>query len=287
MAKALGWFGIGLGLAEIATSRALARFIGVRPQPRLLPALGLREIVSGIGIVSQSQPAGWMWSRVAGDAIDLGLLGLAAVYEERDLARLRFATTAVAGVTLLDIGCAICLSRSPADEISRVVQTITIDRGPEELFAFWRDLENLPRVMANVQSVRRTGPNRTHWVVKGPGDKRVEWDAEVTAERPNEYISWRSRSNNVITHFGTVRFLPAAGNRGTIVRVEMNYRPAGGSFVRSLFKMFGQAPEDKIQLDLYRMKQLIETGVIMTTEGQPAGRSSSTSKLYDWGTTRG
>jgi uncharacterized membrane protein len=168
-----------------------------------------------------------------------------------------------------------------------VVQTITIDRSPEELFAFWRDLENLPRVMANVESVRRESRNRSHWVVRGPGKRKVEWDAEITSERPNEYISWRSRANGALTHFGTVRFVPATGGRGTVIRVEMNYRPPGGSLGRTLLKMFGQAPEQKIQIDLYRMKQLMETGVIMTTEGQPAARSSSTSKLYDWGTTQG
>src|SRR5690242_18577557 len=114
LAKALGWFGIGLGLAEVATSRAVARLIGVERQLRLLPALGMREVISGIGILAQRQPAGWMWSRVAGDAIDLGLLGLAAAGGPKDSGRLRLASGAVAGVTLLDLWCAICLSRHSA-----------------------------------------------------------------------------------------------------------------------------------------------------------------------------
>ncbi len=287
LAKALGWFGVGLGVAEIAASRALAKMIGVPPQPRLFPALGMRELISGIGIIAQRRPTGWLWSRVAGDAMDLALLGVAATSGRSKTERLRIASGAVAGVTVVDLLCAILLSRQSANEIAHIVQTITINRKANELFDFWRDPENLPRVMRGVESVRQTGPNRSHWMVRGPGGHEVEWDAEITAERPNEYISWRSRSDGAITHFGTVRFVPAPGDRGTIVRVEMDYRPAGGSITRGLLKLFGEAPEQKVQLDLYRMKQLLETGVVMTTEGQPAGRASSTSTMYDRGTTRG
>jgi uncharacterized membrane protein len=287
LAKALGWFGVGLGVAEIAASRSLGRAIGVPPQPRLFPALGMRELISGIGILAQRRPAGWVWSRVAGDAIDFALLGAAATSDRSDAGRLRVASSALAAVTLLDLICAVCLSRQPSQEIKRIVQTITINRSREELFAFWRNLENLPRVMGDIETVRQTGPNHSHWVVRGPGGKKLQWDAEVTDEQPNEYISWRAGANHVLNHRGTVRFVTAPGDRGTIVRVEMSYRPLGGTVRRGLLKIFGQAPEDKIQLDLYRMKQMVETGVVMTTKGQPAARPSSTSTLYDWGTTRG
>src|SRR5689334_11270323 len=96
LAKTLGWVGIGLGVAEIAAADRLAGLVGVRPQPRLLPALGLREVISGIGIIAQRRPTGWMWSRVAGDAIDLALLGAAGTTNNAKEDRWRIATGAVA-----------------------------------------------------------------------------------------------------------------------------------------------------------------------------------------------
>jgi len=162
VAKALGWFGIALGVAEMAGSRTVARLIGVRSRPQVLPALGAREVISGIGILAQKKPAAWMWSRVVGDGIDLGLLRAAAARDRGDSTRLRTAGAAVLGVTLLDAWCAYRLSRDSANQVNRTVQTITIARPPEQLYQFWRELENLPRVMSNVESIRETGPNRSH-----------------------------------------------------------------------------------------------------------------------------
>jgi uncharacterized membrane protein len=286
LAKGLGWFSIALGLAEVVVPRALARFIGVRPQPVLLPALGLREITSGIGILAQERPVGWVWSRVAGDAMDLALLGAARMDRPCEEERVDMAAAAVAGVTALDLICALLLTRQPA-AMDQAIKTITIQRSPQDIFAFWRELENLPRVMPDLRSVRPTGERRSHWVARGPGGKRIEWDAEITEERPNELISWRSLPGADMDNSGTVSFRRAPGDRGTIVRVEMNYRPPGGSLGSAVARLFAQAPEQKAQLDLYRLKQIMETGQVTTTEGQPAGRAASTSPLYDHGTTRG
>lgn len=287
-AKGLGWFSIALGLTEVFAPRALARLIGVREQPVLLPALGLREITSGIGILTQRHPTGWVWSRVAGDAMDMALLGVAFAADDSDEKRVEAAAATVAGATVLDLVCAVLLTRTESSGGDRrIVQTITIGRTPEELFRFWRSFENLPRVMRNLESVRSIGDRRSHWVAKAPGGRRVEWDAEVTEERPNELISWRSLSGADVDNSGSVRFQRAPGDRGTIVRVEMEYTPPGGRLGATIAKLFGRAPEQQIQIDLYRFKQIMETGQVTTTEGQSAGRPSSTSPLYDWGTTRG
>jgi uncharacterized membrane protein len=285
-AKGLGWLSIVLGLTEVVMPRALARFIGVRPQPVLLPALGLREITSGIGILAQRQPTMWVWSRVMGDATDLALLGAARLNRHNDEERIDLAAAAVAGVTALDLLCALLLTRQPKT-MEQTVKTITIQRCPEEIFAFWRELENLPRVMPDLRSVRRTGERRSHWIARGPGGKRIEWEAEITEERPNELISWRSLPGADVDNSGTVSFRRAPGDRGTIVRVEMRYRLPGGSLGAAISRLVLQAPGQKAQLDLYRLKQIMETGQVTTTEGQPAGRPASTSSLYDHGTTRG
>lgn len=112
LAQALGWFSIGLGLAELCAPRGLARTIGVDDHPVLLPLLGLREIASGVGIHSERQPAAWLWSRVAGDAMDLALLGAAFRKNGPGQERVAAATAAVAGVMLLDVLCAIQHSAS-------------------------------------------------------------------------------------------------------------------------------------------------------------------------------
>ncbi len=114
LAQALGWFSIGLGLAQVAAPREIARFIGLSGDDGnrdLMLALGMREIASGVGILTQSRPAGWVWARVAGDAMDLALLGAAMTSDRVQHDRVVAATAAVVGVTVLDLLCGQRLSR--------------------------------------------------------------------------------------------------------------------------------------------------------------------------------
>src|SRR4051812_24624467 len=101
LAQALGWFSIGLGVSEILAPRPLSRFIGIDEHPWLMRALGIREMLSGVGIVAQSHPA-WLWSRVAGDGMDLALLAVATAGRNSNKGKLFAATAAVAGVAALD-----------------------------------------------------------------------------------------------------------------------------------------------------------------------------------------
>src|SRR5690348_9714884 len=77
LAEGLGWFSIGLGLTEILAPKKLAKAIGVKNRPGLFRIMGLRELTSGVGLLTQPRPDAWLWSRVVGDAIDLGFLGAA------------------------------------------------------------------------------------------------------------------------------------------------------------------------------------------------------------------
>src|SRR5207248_4097226 len=116
--------------------------------------------------------------------------------------------------------------------------------------------------MRHVVSVSNTGDGRWHWIAKGPAGLRVEWDAEVVEDRPNELISWRSLPDSDVDHSGSVRFERAPGGRGTIVRVELTYRPPAGQLGVGVAKLFGGSPEQQIAGDLRRFKQLVETGEI-------------------------
>jgi uncharacterized membrane protein len=193
--------------------------------------------------------------------------------------RVEAAAGAVVGALALDVMASIQHSRRT--EPLRIEKIITVDRAPDELYRFWRNFENLPRFMRNVKSVRTMGANRSHWVVQGPARKEVQWDAEITADHPNQMISWRSLPGADVENSGSVRFDNAPGGRGTFLRVEMQYNPPGGLFGASLSALFGADPATEVQRDLYRFKQVMETGQVTTTEGQPAGRPTSTSPMYD------
>jgi uncharacterized membrane protein len=290
IARGLGWFSIGLGVAELVAPRRLAKLIGVRGDHSvLLRMLGAREITSGIGILAGRQPnSNWMWSRVGGDAIDLALLGAAFRQSFRQRRpnrnKLAMATAAVAGVTALDAIFSRRLSRlngARGAGVIRMAQSVTINRSPEEIYRFWRDLQNLPRFMKHLESVRATGDKRSHWAAKAPAGRTVEWDAEITEDRPNELIAWRSLEGADVDSVGHVRFERAPGGRGTIVKVEMQYSPPAGRVGATVAKLLGVGPEWRIKDDLRRFKQLMEVGEIITTEGQPAGRARSTSWRYD------
>jgi len=269
MAKALGWFSIGLGLAELAAPRQVSRFIGVQERPTLLRVLGIREIASGLGILIQGRPTPWLWSRVAGDALDLTLLGFALSSSESDRTRVGVATAAVVGVTALDI---ISSTRHSANgEPIHVQKVITINRPQEELYRFWRDFQNLPRFMKSLESVHTLGGNRSHWVASGPAGSRIEWEAEMTQDRPNEVIAWRSLEGADVDNWGSVRFRRVP--RGTEVHVDISYSPPGGRLGSIAAWFTGKEPGQQVQEDLRRLKQLLEAGEIPTTEGQPAGPS--------------
>ena len=109
----------------------------------------------------------------------------------------------------------------------------------------------------------------------------VEWDAQIVEDRPNELIAWRSLDGADVDNAGEVRFQAAPQGRGTVLRVRMQYNPPAGKMGAVVAKLLGEAPEKQIAVDLLRLKQMIETGEIARTEGQPAGRTRSTSRRYD------
>jgi uncharacterized membrane protein len=165
------------------------------------------------------------------------------------------------------------------EEVARDVhieKSITVNRSPQELYKFWRDFDNLPRFMENLESVTRLDDQRSHWVAIGPGGKEIEWDAEIYNEKEGELIAWRSLPGADVTNAGSVHFEPAPDGRGTYLKVTLNYNPPGGKAAALFAKLFGQEPGQLVEHNLKRLKQLIETGEIPTTEGQSSGRAQKT-----------
>jgi uncharacterized membrane protein len=154
-----------------------------------------------------------------------------------------------------------------------ITESFLINRAPEELYNFWRNFENFPQFMTHLESVTKTDDRRSHWVAKAPAiyGGKVEWDAEITSDEPNSRIAWRALPDSDVQHRGEVRFTRARGDRGTMVRVELDYNPPAGQLGRWLAKLFGEEPEQQVRDDLRNFKRLIEIGEAPTTEGQPHG----------------
>jgi uncharacterized membrane protein len=160
-----------------------------------------------------------------------------------------------------------------------VGSSVTINKPVDELYRFWRHFENLPRFMRHLESVTAFNNTRSHWVAKTPDDTKIEWDADLIEERPNELIAWCSVPGAEVDSAGEVHFKPAPGNRGTIVRLKLHHDPSAGALGAAIAKLFGQGQENQAVEDLRRFKQLMEAGEIATIEGQPRGERSLLGKV--------
>jgi uncharacterized membrane protein len=277
LADFLGVFSIGLGLAQVLAPQTMSKICGIDDAEGNTPvmrALGMREITHGIAVLSKQQPEKAMWSRVAGDALDLALLGKVMANPQNHRGRTLFATANVLAVTALDVMAAKQLSMQPktianagADAgIIRTKRSITVNRPVEEVYAFWHDFENFPQFMRHLESVTVTGERRSHWVVKAPAGRTVEWDADTIEDRTNELISWRSAEGSSVYNAGSVRFMPAPGGRGTEVRVDLAYDPPFGKLGSKVAMLFREQPGQQVMDDLRHFKQVMETGEIVLSD---------------------
>jgi uncharacterized membrane protein len=141
----------------------------------------------------------------------------------------------------------------------RVEQTVRIARPAEELYRFWRQLENLPRFMDHLESVRVLDEQRSHWVARGPAGSRVEWDAEIHNEIPGQLLAWRSLPGSEVDHAGSVHFEPDIGDF-TLVRVILRYDPPAGRLGAGVARLFGEDADTQVADDLRRFKQVMEAG---------------------------
>ncbi len=153
----------------------------------------------------------------------------------------------------------------------RVEQAITIDRPAEDLYRYWRDLENLPKLMDHLQSVTAKGERISHWIAGGAGRMKLEWDAEIVSEEEGRLIAWQSLKGSDLGTAGSVHFQEALGNRGTEVKLVLMYTPIGKTLGSKVSKLLGEEPAQEIRGSLRKFKQLMETGGIATIEGQPSG----------------
>jgi len=152
------------------------------------------------------------------------------------------------------------LNEFSGDRTMHVSKFIVIARPRHEVYAFWRDFENLPRFMHQLESVTNIdGTRMTHWVAKPAAGQRVEWDAELVEDRPNERLAWRTAgADDDVRHAGAVTFLPH-GSRVTEVEVAVTYNAPGGIASEIIARLFGHEPGHQIEEDLERFKRVLES----------------------------
>lgn len=156
---------------------------------------------------------------------------------------------------------------------------VTIGLPVEEVFSFFRDFENLPRFMKDLKKIKILDSKKSHWVVEVKGGFKAAWDAEITSERPNEMISWKSLKGSEVETSGAVFFMRAPADRGTVVSLTLDYKIPGGKLAELATLFTGDHPLELAFINLRRLKAYLETGEIPTTEGQPSGREPDAQTL--------
>lgn len=237
----------------------------VAPVERVLSVFGGAALA--VWGVRRRSPGGIVAAAAGGLLLHRGVTGRCNVYK-------------ALGVRTAPLGQGAETTSVPYELGIRVDKAITVDRPRHEVFGFWRDFSNLPRFMRHLNSVTVLDGKHSHWVATAPAGRKVEWEAELYNETENEMIAWRSLPGADVQNAGSVWFRDATGGRGTFVNVELQYNPPGGALGALVAMFWGEEPGQQIQEDLHRFKQIMETGEIATTEGQPAGAGRAEVREY-------
>ncbi|MFC6094493.1 SRPBCC family protein [Saccharothrix lopnurensis] len=275
--RVLGLVSLGLGVAQVAAPHAVRRLSGVDDSATtraVVPLVGARELVHAAGLLAGRRVGPWSWTRVAGDAMDLTSL-VVALGNRRGQRRGRLVgvTGVVLGITALDVLTAVQATRATGrGGTVELTATTTVRRPVEEVYSFWRDLENLPSFMGHLEEVRVTGEKTSRWRATAPFGRTVEWDAEITDEEPGVRIGWTSTGDADVPNTGKVWFVPAPDGESTEVHVVMAYEIPGGKIGKAVARYFGEEPHQQVDDDLRRLKQVLETGEVVRSDGAPWGK---------------
>ncbi|HEV8551600.1 MAG TPA: SRPBCC family protein, partial [Polyangiaceae bacterium] len=188
----------------------------------------------------------WRWLRIGLETVAvLALFERTLESRRKRKAGLIATTTALAAVAALD---GLSLVRHPRVAPLRLQVSVTINRSPEDVYAFWRNFKNLPGFMRHLDEVDEFD-GLTIWRAQGPGGIHLQWDAAIVADRPNERIAWRSLEGASVQNFGSVTFLPGPRGRGTELHVSMGFEPPFGKMGGAILGLLGKIPEQQLLAD--------------------------------------
>jgi uncharacterized membrane protein len=140
----------------------------------------------------------------------------------------------------------------------KIERDVTVAAPPERLYHFWRNFDNLPRIMSHVERVEVLSETRSRWHVKAPVGVTVSWEAEIINDRPPHLIAWRTISGAMVSHAGSVRFVPAGS--GTRIEVALQYDPPGGAVTHAAARLMDADAGRVLEHDLREFKQALESG---------------------------
>jgi len=211
----------------------------------------LISAIAGVGLIgvalARRSWTGAALAGVGGALLQRGLTGYCALYETLGL------KSAAANHNLLG------RRKVKTAQAVKIDQIIQVNRSAEDLYRFWRQLDNLPRVIGHFKSVEVINDRLSHWVLQTPpGVPAIEWDSEIINEVDNELIGWRSLSGSDIEHAGSVHFERSPDGRSTRVRVRLQYRPPGGRLAAEFARVLAEDPERMIANGLRRFKETME-----------------------------
>jgi len=264
-------------LAQSQPSRAQQ---GQQPQQNVSQAertvsLAAGSILAVLGLSRKSLP-GLLVAGVGGSLVYRGVTGHCSMYESL-------------GIDTAEDERQRQGEQSEEEQARRgihVENAFLINRSPEDLYAYWRNFENLPKIMTHLEEVRVIDDRRSHWAARLPrvaGGQRLEWDAEITRDDPNSLIAWQSVQGSDVETSGRIRFAPAMGDRGTEVHVFMEYVPPGGMLTAMLAPLLSKGSKRMIREDLRNFKRIMEVGEIPTIIGQPHGTCTGQGERYTEG----
>jgi uncharacterized membrane protein len=157
-------------------------------------------------------------------------------------------------------------------DTTTVSQSITVGRPADELYETWRDPDQFSRIMGHFADITSSGEDMYRWTIHGPRGRDLSWNTRIVETEPGEFLRWEALADATVPNEGSVSFQPAAGDRGTVVTLSLDFDPLGGTVGNAVLKRLGIVPETVAGEALRRFKQLVESGEIPTLAGNPSTR---------------
>lgn len=261
LALGIGCYSIAVAVLELLSPKTVNQTVGLNDDTKhrnLVRIRGLRELISGVGIVAAQKPAAFLWSRVAGDLLDFVLVGKSLTSSHNQRQKLMIATAVFSGVALIDVLGSLSQHKSGSHKL-RLKRSIKVNGTPRELYSLWRHPETLSTIMEQFAEFEYIDEQSSHWKIPGEIGPALEWEAQIVEAREGEYLRWESLPGTTLPTKGWVSFRSVGKQSGkTEVSLCMDFEPPAGVLGEAALTLVQGIPNGLVQIMLTRFKQLAE-----------------------------